>query len=98
MNRNPIVLPGQVYLHSDVNEYVVVTKSNQGHIQFAGKGIIGVHDIELFLERFGPVDPTDLTSEEKTDLSVVLSQDTVLSTGYVKQEDEAEFDNEINDL
>lgn len=94
MKRTPIIVVGQVYLHSDpkVNEYVVVTKSNRGDIHFRGPGFNGRNDVELFLQRFGPVDPADLDAEETAQLHELLDKPGVpLSIGWVCTEDD-EFD------
>jgi hypothetical protein len=92
MKRTPIIVPGQVYLHAEYNEYLVVTTANRGDIRFKGPGFSGVHDVELFLERFGPVDPVDLTPAEQTTLHGLLG-DTRLSIGWVEPDD-AEYDEE----
>jgi hypothetical protein len=81
--RTPIIVAGQVYLHSELNEYLVVTKSTRGDIQFKGLGFGGMNDVDMFLERFGPVDPTDLTKEEMADLNALVPG-VSLSTGWVE--------------
>lgn len=93
MKRTPIIIPGQVYLHPEQNEYLVVTKANRGDIRFKGPGFSGVHDVELFLDRFGPVDPLDLSDAEKNVLHGLLGDDTKLSVGWVEPDD-AEYDEE----
>lgn len=82
MSRTPIIIPGQVYLHPS-NEYITVTKSNQGLITFKGDGISGMHDVDIFLERCGPVDPEDLDDSETTELLVFLNEGAKLSTGWI---------------
>ncbi len=89
MKRTPIIVPGQVFLHP-TNEYIVVTKANRGDISFKGQGITGMHEAELFLKRFGPVDPADLSAEEQQALHQFT--DKPLSTGWVVQDDD--FDDE----
>jgi hypothetical protein len=97
MKRTPIIVVGQVYLHNSLNEYVVVTKSTRGDIQFKGPGFGGMNEVELFLERFGPVDPADLSPEETEQLHAILDKPgTQLSTGWVHVEDE-EYDEEFVD-
>jgi hypothetical protein len=93
MKRTPIIIAGQVYLHPEQNEYLVVTKANRGDIRFKGPGFSGVHDVELFLERFGPVDPADLTEAEQALLLGLLGDGTKLSVGWVEPDD-AENDEE----
>jgi hypothetical protein len=82
---NPIVLPGQVFLHTALNEYVVVTDVKRGDISYKGLGLSGHNEIDLFLERFGPVNPVDLTEKEYTDLATLTP--ARLSIGWVKPED-----------
>lgn len=92
MKRTPIIVPGQVYLNPTVNEYLVVTKATRGDIQFRGPGFNGMNEVELFLDRFGPVDPNDLTVHETEMLLSLLNKPGVqLSIGWVSSEDD-EFD------
>lgn len=93
MKRTPIIAVGQVYLHNELNEYVVVTKSTRGDIQFKGIGFGGMNEIEKFLERFSPVDPIDLTVQETEVLVAILSKPIPLSIGWVCTDDD-EFDDE----
>lgn len=90
MKRTPIIVPGQVYLHGGYNEYLVVTKVNRTDVGFSGPGFSGQHDAELFLERFGPVDPTDLSATEQIVLQGLLTNDKPLSTGWVQPDDDGE--------
>jgi hypothetical protein len=80
----PIVLQGQVYYHSGLNEYLVVTKALKGDITYAGPGIKGHLEIEDFLERFQPVDVRDLDDDETKQLEVLAG--SPLLTGYVSQQ------------
>jgi hypothetical protein len=89
MKRTPIIVPGQVFLHP-LNEYIVVTKANRGDISFKGAGITGMHEAELFLQRFGPVDPADLSAEEQRALAEFTNKP--LCTGWVVQD--GDFDEE----
>ncbi len=88
MKRTPIIVVGQVYLHTEVNDYLVVTKSTRGEICFSGHGFSGRNEVERFLERFGPVDPSDLEEHEAQALLAHLAPNTKLSTGWVTPEDE----------
>lgn len=88
MSRTPIIMPGQVYLNPQINEYLVVVHSNRGDISFKGVGFNGRHDYERFLERFGPVDPEDLTAAEETQLLALLPDNTKLSVGWVEPDEE----------
>lgn len=87
MKRTPIIILGQVYLHSEYNEYIVVTKANRGNISYAGPDFKGMNEVELFLERFGPVNPVDLSVEEQSLLLDMTHGSTKLSVGWVTPED-----------
>jgi succinate dehydrogenase flavin-adding protein (antitoxin of CptAB toxin-antitoxin module) len=88
MKRTPIIAPAQVYLHNEHNEYVVVTKVNRGDIQFRGNGFYGMNESELFLERFSPVDPADLTTDETNELTMFLASPQPLLVGWVTPDDD----------
>lgn len=93
MSRTPIIIPGQVYLHPQLNEYLVVIKATRGDIQFKGPGFSGMNEVDLFLERFGPVDPNDLDDVEQAMLFALLNTPAKLSVGWV-QPDEDDIDGE----
>ena len=76
-----IVLPGQVYYHEQLNEYLVVTRANRGDISYSGPGFRGNMEVETFLSTFQPVDVDDL--EEGEALTLVNLAGTQLKTGYV---------------
>ena len=90
MSKMAIILPGQVYLSEDHNEYLVVLKSVKGDIVYKGIGFGGRHDWELFMERFKPVNPVDLTEDEAKTLKSFLDEGTELSIGWVQWENEEE--------
>lgn len=81
---NPIILPGQVYLHATHNEYVVVTQARRGDVTFEAKGLKGHLDVELFLSLCQPVDPADLTPIE-TALLIELLGEASLKVGYITE-------------
>lgn len=97
MSNIMIIVPGQVYLHTEVNEYIVVTKVNRDTVFFKGPGLSGHNYIEVFIKRFQPVNPEDLTNDEYVVLSQLLTTPTALSSGWVNDEalqqveDESEF-------
>jgi hypothetical protein len=89
MNLMPIIIVGQVYLHSAYNEYLVVRKYYRGDVFFAGTGFVGKHDIENFIERVNPVDPEDLSQEEKDVLKSFLCSDTTeLLVGWFESDED----------
>jgi hypothetical protein len=92
VKRTPIIIPGQVYLHKQLNEYLVVTKATRGDIQFKGPGFGGMNEVELFLERFEPVDPADLEPAEALQLRDLVSSNVVLTVGWVQPDEDGEFD------
>lgn len=97
MKRTPIIVPGQVYLHTSLNEYAVVTKATRGDIQFKGNGFGGMNEVELFLERFGPVDPADLEEHEAAQLLKLLPENVKLSTGWVTPDDELDAEDDTDE-
>jgi hypothetical protein len=94
MKRTPIIVQGQVYLHAGYNEYLVVVKVNRTDISFKGPGFSGMNEAELFLERFGPVDPVDLSADERTVLEALIPSSSILSVGWVERDDDDEDDEE----
>lgn len=97
MKRTPIIVQGQVYLPRDPQayhyEYLVVSKVNRTDISFRGPGFNGMNDVELFLERFAPVDPQDLSIDEQQ-LLLELITSTKLLTGWVEPDDDDGEDEE----
>lgn len=93
MKRTPIIVVGQVYLHNEMNEYAVVTKSVRQQVQYrgqteAGRVFSGMNEAEVFLERFGPVDPADLSQKEAEILTSLLESPMPLSVGWVAPDDD----------
>lgn len=89
--RTPIISIGQVYLHT-TNEYIVVTKSNQGQITLAGTNFIARYDVDTLLETCGPVDPEDLTENEVLELKALIPADKPLLVGWVVLDNEEDYD------
>ena len=63
-----IVVAGQVYLNPKINEYLVITKTNQDQVSWRGVGFRGTAVSEVFLEEYQPVDPQDLDDAERKSL------------------------------
>ena len=76
-----IIQPGQVYINNDINEYLVVTKSERGHISYVGKNFKGMQEAEDFIMRFKPVDPKLLSREEFSQLQNMSAH--VLKVGFI---------------
>jgi hypothetical protein len=87
LTRSPIILPGQVFLNEEANEYAVITSNNRGQISFSGNGFRGQCEDVSFLERFPPVNPEDLTTMEHAELLSFCKDGTVLSTGFIEDEE-----------
>jgi hypothetical protein len=68
LNRMPLITKGQVYLNSDLNQYLVVTKVVGDSVWYQGTGFYGQSCAFQFVERFQPVDPVDLSKEESKSL------------------------------
>lgn len=97
MKRTPIITVGQVYLHTELNEYVTITASHRQMVTYAGLTsnggrFGGKNDAAIFLKRCQPVDPADLDEAETTILKALLDENTHLSIGWVVQDDDEEFD------
>lgn len=81
---HPQIKVGGLYLNDFINEYLIVTKTNQGQIFYSGKGFTGQVNDESFLERFLPVDPADVQPEELKMLLAFCPPDTIPSMGFVE--------------
>ncbi len=79
----PIVQEGQVYLNSEVNDYLVVTKCQRGHVSYAGAKFTGMQDVDSFIDRFKPVDPALFDQDEFNQLQKLCS--SPLKIGFVQQ-------------
>jgi hypothetical protein len=90
MQRTPIIQVGQVYLHTENNEYVVITGVRRTNVYFSGHGFNGMNDVEIFLERCGPVDPVDLEDDEAIELRGLADQHELLIGWVAPEEDEEE--------
>ncbi len=77
LEKEPLIYVGQLYLNSELNEYLIVTNSFKGYISYAGLGFNGKAEATAFLDRFEPVDPIDVSAD---DLKVLLP----LSPGITK--------------
>ncbi len=81
--RAPIILAGQLYLQEELNEYMIVTNNARGQVTYAGKGFVGHAEDQSFIERFNPVDPADVDSDEVAALLKLCPPNTKASTGYI---------------
>ena len=84
--RAPMIAVGQVYLQADLNEYMIVTKNARGQVTYAGKGFVGHAEDQSFIERFQPVNPVDVDSEEIDSLLNLCPPNTRASTGFILED------------
>lgn len=90
--RSPIITEGQVYYHEPDNTYLVVTKKLGEMVRYTCQphgGFVGVRgsleDID-FIERFQPVDPADLTVDERAELLSYCQPGTTLKVGFIQED------------
>lgn len=79
-----IILPGQIYLDSDKNSYLVVTRKHGEVVSYVGCGFKGMLEDEVFIGRFEPVDPADVEKEELDLLLANCSPGTSAKVGFIK--------------
>lgn len=84
--RAPMILTGQMYLNAQLNEYMIVTKTNRGQVSYAGAGFKGNSEDFSFIERFKPVDPLDVEPQEILSLLDLCPHGTRASTGFISQD------------
>ena len=91
---NPIVLAGQVYLHVELNDYIVVKRNHAGYVSYEGPNVVGKCDVCTLMDQkiFLPVDPANLNSSEIQTLQEFLQTRCALSTGVVLDDDEDDGD------
>ena len=85
-----VVVTGQIYLHNELNEYIVITRSDLDAVSFRGKGIAGFSGTDTFLARHQPVDPEDIEDWETAELLTFLPVGAVLRVGWTTQQEEVE--------
>jgi hypothetical protein len=81
-----MILAGQIYLNEDLNEYLIVTKSVRGQISYAGTGFKGHSEDQTFVERFKPVNPSDVDAGELVGLLSNCAPGTQALTGFISQD------------
>jgi hypothetical protein len=83
LSRLPLIRSGQVYLNEDLNEYLIVTSNQLGQVSYEGVGFKGQAEDLLFIERFKPVDPADVDSDELTELLSFCAEGAQALTGFI---------------
>lgn len=82
MQDIPIILPGQLYLNVELNEYLIVTQNHLGQIFYEGVGFRGQAEDQTFIERFQPVDPEDVEEAELKELIAFCPEGTCTLVGF----------------
>jgi len=81
-----MITVGQLYLHEQLNEYMVVTKVLRGQVYYGGKGFKGFSENITFLDRFKPVDPADVEPQEIVELLELCPRGTRASIGFIQED------------
>ena len=67
-----------------LDEYQIVIKNNLGQITYSGVGFTGQSEDVLFIERFKPVNPSDIDNIELANLLSLCPAGTKASIGYIQ--------------
>ena len=86
--RPPLIVPGQVYLNQDLDEYLVVVQNCRGEVHFRGDGLMGMSEDREFLEKYAPVDPADVDAEEADSLLLLCPGVKELKVGFFYEDEE----------
>lgn len=81
-----IILAGQVFYDSEKNHYLVVRRKQGEVVSYAGHGFRGMLEEDVFLDKFQPVDPEDLTSDEVAALTGFCDEGTALKIGFILED------------
>jgi hypothetical protein len=79
-----IVLPGQLYLDEEKNRYLIVSARNGETITYRGHGFISMLEDSVFIDRFLPVDPVDVSAEELAVLVELAGNKVTPAVGFIK--------------
>ena len=82
-NRAPLIQVGQLFLNEGLNEYLIITRNNQGQVSYAGNGFRGSLEDFDFIEKFPAVDPADVDPSELEQLLSNCPPGTVAAVGFV---------------
>lgn len=94
LQKSPLIVTGQIYLHADLDEYMIVTRNKSGLVYYCGDGFKGSSDDQVFIERFQPVDPEDVCPIELQGLLNFCPEGTFAKVGYIIDEDEDQYEEE----
>jgi uncharacterized Fe-S cluster protein YjdI len=82
-NRAPLIQVGQLFLNEGLNEYLIVTRNNQGQVSYAGAGFRGSLEDFDFIDKFPAVDPADVDPAELEELLSFCPPGTIASVGFI---------------
>lgn len=82
-NRAPLIHVGQLFLNEGLNEYLIVTRNNQGQVAYAGLGFRGNLEDYDFIAKFPAVNPEDVDAAELAQLLEFCPPGTEASIGFV---------------
>lgn len=89
-NRAPLIKVGQLFLNEGLNEYLIVTRNNQGQVSYAGPGFRGSLEDYDFIDKFPAVDPDDVDSDELAQLLAQCPDGTEPSVGFIPEGSDGE--------
>lgn len=92
------IIPGQLYLHGPLNEYIIVRKNERGYIAYSTEhNTTGKAWIESFIEKYAPVDPADLS---EFDLETLCSKAPGITPkiGWYPSDDDDEHEFDIDEI
>jgi hypothetical protein len=81
-----IILPGMLFLDEGKNSYLIVSGRNGETVTYVGQGFKGMMEDEIFIDRFLPVDPTDVSQAELDGLVALThpARDITPRIGFIK--------------
>lgn len=82
------IFPGQVYLNTELNEYLIITKNKHSYISYSGIGFKGKAENFVFINKFEPVNPIDIDSSELDKLLKFCSKGIKASIGFLGDKNE----------
>lgn len=81
-----MIAAGQLYLNEQLNEYLIVTANRHGQVSYAGSKFRGLSEDQAFIERFKPVDPSDVDMAEIESLLTLCPPGTKAKVGFIQED------------
>lgn len=91
-NRAPLIKVGQLFLNESLNEYLIITRNNNGQVSYAGIGFRGCLEDLDFIDKFPAVDPADVDPTELLQLLNECPEGTIPSVGFIVEGADADED------